>query len=160
MKRFSIPYLHHIDGTLGNLFPWTIFWLLHNKLCNRNMRRKVAYLHGNLPIRVFNVRLKISIKLRTGAVCSFNSLRILPQMLSRPQVLCVLILCRSFCTPGREIGSAVYKGVGFGAVVDVISWFHSEYRLTLFTEDVGFLLYVSCDLSIAPHWCDTCFVYT
>jgi hypothetical protein len=124
------------------------------------MRRKAAYLHGNLPIRVFNVRLKISIRIRTGAVCSFNSLRILPLMLSVLQILCVLILCRSFCTPGRAIGNAVFKGVGFGAVGDVVSWFHSEYRLTLFTGDVGFLLYVSCDLSIAPHWCDTCFVCT
>ena len=41
------------------------------------MRRKVAYLHGNLPIPishnvflvcVFNVRLKVRIRIRTGAV--------------------------------------------------------------------------------------------
>jgi hypothetical protein len=30
-------------------------------------------------------------------------------------------------TPGRDIGS-----VSFGAVEDVVLWFHSEYRLTLF----------------------------
>jgi hypothetical protein len=55
------------------------------------------------------LRLKISIRIRTGAVCSFNSLRILPLMLSGPQISCVLILCRSFFTPGRDIGSAVFR---------------------------------------------------
>jgi hypothetical protein len=34
--------------------------------------------------------------------------------------------------------------VGFGAFGDVVLWFHSEYRLTRFIEDVGFLLCVSC----------------
>jgi len=58
---------------------------------------------------MLNIRLKISIRIRTGAVCSFNSLRILPLMLSGPQVLCVLILCRSFFTPGRDIGNAVLR---------------------------------------------------
>jgi hypothetical protein len=49
--------------------------------------------------------------------------------------------------------------VDFGAVGDVVLWFQSEYRLTLFIEDVEFLFCVSCDLSIAPPWCDdTCFV--
>ena len=76
-------------------------------------------------------------------------------MLFGSLVLCVLILCRSFCTLGRDIGS-----VGFGAVGDVVLWFHSEYRLTLFIEGVGFLFCVSCDLPIASHWCDTCFVCT
>ena len=104
---------------------------------------------------VFNVRLKISIRIRTGAVCSFHSLRIFTLMLSGPQVLCVLMLCRSLFTPGRDIES-----VGFGAVGNVVLWFHSEYRLTLFIDDVGFLLCVSCDLSIAPHWCDIYFVCT
>jgi hypothetical protein len=37
-------------------------------------------------------------------------------MLSGPQVL-----CRSFFTPGRDIGS-----VGFVAVEDIVLWFHSE----------------------------------
>ena len=63
--------------------------------------------HTMFLVCVFNVRLKIII--RTGAVCSFNSLRILPLMLSGPQVSCVLILCRSFFTPGRDIGSAVFR---------------------------------------------------
>jgi hypothetical protein len=30
-------------------------------------------------------------------------------MLSGPQISCVLILCRSFFTPGRDIGSAVFR---------------------------------------------------
>ena len=50
--------------------------------------------------------------------------------------------------------------VGFGTVGDVVLWFHSEYRLTLFIEGVGFLFCVSCDLPIASHWRDTCFVCT
>ena len=68
-------YLHHIEGTLGTLFPWKTFWLLHNKLCNRIMRRKVAYLHVPVTsqflilyhtmflVCVFNVRLKINIRI-------------------------------------------------------------------------------------------------
>jgi hypothetical protein len=64
---------------------------------------------------VFSVRSKKSIRIRTDAVSSFNSLRILPMMLSGPQVLCVLVLCRSFFTSGRDIGS-----VGFVAVEDVV----------------------------------------
>ena len=109
--------------------------------------------HTMFLVCVFSVRLKISIRIRTDAVSSFNSLRILPLMLSGPQILCVLVLCRSFFTPGRDIGS-----VGFVAVEDVVLWFHSEYRLILFIEDVRILFCVSCDLSIAPHWCDICFV--
>jgi len=34
--------------------------------------------------------------------------------------------------------------VGFGAFGDVVLWFHSEYRLTRFIEDVGFLFCVRC----------------
>ena len=64
--------------------------------------------HTMFLVCVFSVRLKISIRIRTDAVSSFNSLRILPLMLSGPQVLCVLVLCRSFFTPGRDIGSAVF----------------------------------------------------
>jgi hypothetical protein len=44
-----------------------------------------------------------------GAVCSFNFLRILPLMLFGSLVLCALILCRSFCTPGRYIGSVGFR---------------------------------------------------
>ena len=58
---------------------------------------------------MFLVRFKISIRIRTGAVCSFNPLRILPLMLSVPHVLCVLILCRRFCTYCRDIVSAVFR---------------------------------------------------
>ena len=71
--------------------------------------------HTMFLVCVFNVRLKIIIRIRTGAVCSFHSLRILPLMLSGPQVLCLLMLCMSFFTPGRDIGS-----VGFGAIWDVV----------------------------------------
>ena len=92
----------------------------HNKMCNRIMRRKVAYLHPMMVtfwllyhtmflVCVFNVRLKINIRIKTDAVCSFNSLRILPLMLSGTHVLCVLILCKSFCTSGRDVGSAVFR---------------------------------------------------
>jgi hypothetical protein len=34
--------------------------------------------------------------------------------------------------------------VGFGAIGDVVLWFHGEYRLTLFIEDGGFLSAVIC----------------
>ena len=61
--------------------------------------------HTMFLVCVFNV----SIRIRTGAVCSFNSFRILPLMLSGPHVLCVFILCRSFCTPGRDIGNVVLR---------------------------------------------------
>jgi hypothetical protein len=36
-----------------------------------------------------------------------------------------LMLCRSFFTPGRDIGSAVFM------VWYIALWFHGEYRLTL-----------------------------
>jgi hypothetical protein len=48
--------------------------------------------HTMFRVRVFNVRLMISIRIRTGIVCSFNSLRILPLLLSGPHVVWVLIL--------------------------------------------------------------------
>ena len=73
-------------------------------------------------------------RIRTDAVCCFNSLKILPLMLSGPQVLYILILYRSFCTPGRDIWECCVCAVG-----DVVLWFHSEYRLSLFIEDAGFL---------------------
>ena len=81
-------------------------------------------------------------RIRTDAVCCFNSLKILPLMLSGPQVLCILILYRSFCTPGRDIWECCVCAVG-----DVVLWFHSEYRLSLFIEDAGFL----CQLWSVHH---------
>ena len=63
--------------------------------------------HTKFLVCVFNVCLKKSI--RTGAVCSFNFLRILPLVLFGSLVLCALILCRSFCTPGRYIGSVGFR---------------------------------------------------
>jgi hypothetical protein len=46
------------------------------------------------------------------------------------QYLWVLMLCRSFFTPGRYIGSAVFMVWVFGAVGDVVLLFHGEYGLT------------------------------
>jgi hypothetical protein len=49
----------------------------------------------------------------------------------RAQDIWVLMLCRSFFTPGRYIGSAVFMVWVFGAVGDVVLLFHGEYGLTL-----------------------------
>jgi len=73
------------------------------------MRRKVAYLHGNLPIPISHNVSSLCVK------CPFkdkykNKNWCCLLMLSGPQVLCVLILCRSFCTPGRDIAwGAVFR---------------------------------------------------
>lgn len=111
--------------------------------------------HTMFLVCVFNVCLKISTRIRTGVVCSFNSLIILPLMLSGPQV--VLILFKSFCTPGRYCGCCFY-GLVHSGMLSVGSTVNTDQHCVL--RNVTFLFSVSCDLSIAPLWCDTCFVRT
>ena len=75
-----------------------------------------------------------------------------------PQDLWVLMLCRSFFTPGRDIGSVVF--MMWVLVLSGMLSCDSTVKTDWHCWDVGFLLCVSCDLSIAPHWCDTCFFCT
>jgi hypothetical protein len=67
-----------------------------NKQCLIFMVTYRFLYHTMFLVCVFSVRSKISIRIRTDAVSSFNSSRILPLMLSGPQILCVLVLCKMF----------------------------------------------------------------
>jgi hypothetical protein len=58
-----------------------------------------------------------------------------------------------------EILGVLFLWCGFwcsrGCCLVILRWIRTDT-----VGDVGFLLCVSCDLSIAPHWCEICFVCT